>query len=183
MSQTFLNNKHRLNTRSATGFSLVEAVIYIGLLLVLLTVVIGTLLAISKTSKELAAWQSLQNEGVSIMDRLAREVRAADSLDVGGVFGSNPGKLILVTSGLSGGSSGSTVVGVDTNDDLYIKIGATATSTLTSRTEVRSLIFRQISSGSLDAVRVEMVLGTKPGLVDKTMNLYNTIIIRSSYGQ
>ena len=169
--------------RSREGFSLIEVIIYVALLLILFVVITATLLAITRTSKELAAWQSLQNEGVSIMDRLAREVRAADSLDAGGVFGSNPGKLVLLTSGLSGGSAGSTAMGVDANDNLYVKVGAAATSTLSNRTEVRSLIFRQISSGSVDAVRVELVLGTKPGLVDKTMNLYNTIIIRSSYGQ
>lgn len=167
----------------SAGASLVEVVIYVALLVILLVVIVATLLSIAKTSRELTAWQSLQSEGAAAMDRLAREIRTADDLASGGVFGSNPGKLIITTAGLAGGTVADTVIGVDASDNLYLKAGSAATTTLTSRTEARSLIFRDISNSTTSAVRVELVLGTKPGLVDKTMNLYNTIILRSSYGQ
>ncbi len=161
---------------------MVEVIIYLGLLLVLLTAVVATLLSIAKTSRELAAWQNLQNEGTAIMDRLAREIRVADSLAGGGTFDSNPGKLVLSTTGLSGGALASTVIGV-ADEALYLKSGAAATTTLTSRTVIDSLVFRHITNGSVEAVRIELALGTRPGLVDKTIHLYNTIILRSSYVQ
>lgn len=164
------------------GFSLVEVVIYVALLAVLLIGVTGSLLAVSKTSRELAASQSLQNEGSSVMDRLTREIREAEAVS-GGSFDSHPGQLILSTEGLSGGSLESLTIGVDEADNLYLKIGSAATSTLTGRTEVRSFVARQITASSVEAVRLELVLGTRPGLVDKTINLYNTVILRASYVQ
>lgn len=159
---------------------MIEVVIYVALLVVLLVAITGTLLAISKTSRELSAWQSLQNEGSSIMDRLTREVRAADAVASGGVFGANPGRLVLSTEGLSGSVVADTKIGVD-GTDLYLKVGSAATTTLTNNTEVASLIFRQITNGSVEAVRVELVLTTASS--NKTLDLYNTIILRSSYGQ
>lgn len=165
------------------GFSLIEVVVYVALLAILLVAVTGTLLAVSKTSRELVAWQSLQSEGSSVMDRLAKEIRGTEALVGGGIFDTDPGQLVLSTGGLSGGEVTNTEIGVDGNNDLYLNVGGGSAVVLTSRTEVRSLVFRQITSSTTDAVRIELVLGTKPGLVDKTMNLYNTVILRSSYGQ
>ena len=168
-------------TKKPAGFSLPEVIIYVALVVVLLVAVTGSLLSISRTAREIAAWQSLQAEGQAVMDRVTREIRAATSTDAASIFGTNPGRLSLASGGLSGTAVGNTVFATDSNNQLTLKIGTGATSTLTTKTKATNLVFRHIVSGSIDAVRVELTLQTKPSLPTRSLDFYGTAILRSSY--
>lgn len=179
MSLILLNKKRY---HQSTGFTLIELVVYVALVAALVVAVVASLLAVSRTSRELSARHSLQAEGLAVMDRLAREIRIATSTNPSSVFSTSPGVLSLQSAGLDGDASGSTVISVD-GDNLVIKVGSTATTSLTANTAVESLIFRNITNDSVRAIRIELTLGSQSDSVDKTISFFNTIIMRSSYGQ
>ncbi len=163
------------------GFSLVETVVYLGLLIVLLVAIIDSTVLLAKNYRNVKAVRSIENSAISSMDRMVREIRNAKSIDgAQTTYNSSPGSLKLNTTDTSGTAqtlrfylSGGKVI-MERNG---ISIGQLTTSNAV----VSSLIFRAISTSTSDAIKIEISIesGTTTSYVTK--NFYETAILRNSY--
>jgi len=78
------------------GLSLIEIVVYIAILSLLSVVVVGILLSLSGVYAELVITKRMNTSAAAALDRMAREVRSAMSVDTASsTLGASPGLLVL----------------------------------------------------------------------------------------
>lgn len=173
-------NNSVINKRVAEqrkGFTLVEMLVYVGLMVVVLVALVNMLLSMSKAYGYLKYSKHLQTSAVTSLDRMVRDIRNAVSVNVAqSTLDSSPGVLTINTTTVSGTAqtfkyyiSGGAVKVVQDGADL-------GPLTLPDVT-VNSLIFRKIETGISQAIKIELTLtaGTR------TANFYDTAILRGSY--
>ena len=170
---------YALNSRQ--GFSLIEAIIYVGLAILVMVAVVNMLLLLSRAYGQLKSSRHMQTSAITALDRVIRDIRNAQSIDVGqSTLGASPGVLTLNSTNLSGTAevfqfyilNGALRVKKDTVD-----LGPLTLPDVT----VSNLIFRQISTGISQAVKIEITLGTGAGQSARSANFYGTAILRDSY--
>src|SRR3989344_4804567 len=78
------------------GFSLVEAMIYVAILAVSFTVVVSSLLIMSRSYSSSVLTRAIRVSAVSGMETILRETRrASDITEASSVLGSHPGVFVL----------------------------------------------------------------------------------------
>jgi|SRR3989338_516846 len=162
------------------GFSLVEAIIYIGLLVLILVAVINMMLLMSRSYNFLKASRHMQISAITALDRMVREIRNAQSIDIGqSAFGTDVGVLTLNTT---------TVAGVSQTIQFYLdgavrlKLDGVDIGPMTlPDVTVMGLTFRQITTGISQAVKIELSLLTGVLPSTRLSNFYGTAILRDSY--
>lgn len=168
-------------SKNKKGFTLVEMVIYMGLLALLVVVVITMLVSIVKSQRNIKSHLAIEETVVVSLDRMIREIRNAKSVDISSILGTNPGHLILNTT--DSGGNPKTV-------EFYLESGVlkmeenTVVSGPLSRSDVTisSLMFWLIDNQKADAVRITMTVNAnQPDGSVHTENFYATAILRGSY--
>jgi type II secretory pathway pseudopilin PulG len=165
------------------GFSLIEMLVYVGILTLLSVVIASTILAMQKSWATIKVQKNVALSAEGSLERMIREIRNAKSVNTSSsVFNTNPGILVLNTEDLSGTAismkfylSTSTLNLQEASNTPEQIILNTATST--------SLIFRHIITPKSEAVRVELQLKSTYRGQSDTRNFYNTAILRGSYNQ
>src|SRR3989344_6309729 len=78
------------------AFSLVEMLIYAAILALALVIIAQSLSATIRSYAKLKVAQNIAHSGASAFDRLTRDIRQSQSINVAGsTLGAHPGKLIL----------------------------------------------------------------------------------------
>ncbi|MBX4210882.1 prepilin-type N-terminal cleavage/methylation domain-containing protein [Candidatus Parcubacteria bacterium] len=171
------------------GYSLVEMLIYIAILVVLLVAIVNTLIVITASHRTLKVSANIQAAAVSAMDRITREVREAKSI-ASGDFGvdyaqpPNAAKKIVLNTTDSTGAARTVQFHLDgTNSDvLDINDNGTDGPLTTSNVKVFTLIFSQITvAGVSTAIKIEMGLQASQGTVLEQQKFYSTVVLRGSY--
>ena len=167
------------------GFTLVETLIYVALFGMLSIMLVSSLTAMLRSYTEMRARHDVLNSARVVLERVTREVRGADSVDVGSsTLGTSPGVLKLNTTD-SGGTSKTVQFSKNgTSGLIEILDSSDGTARVLSGTKatVTSLIFRKITTTSGEAVRVELVLTqARGGSSGSSFNFYDTIALRGSY--
>ena len=97
-----INNIHQKNKFSSKGFSLVEMIIYISILSIVTAVLVATSASLLGTFSGLKAYEEIAHSSTVALERISREIRRAESVDVpASTLSSNPGALVLDTTDLS----------------------------------------------------------------------------------
>src|SRR4051812_21674584 len=79
-----------------SGFSMVETLVYLALLVLILGAVVASITSIARSYRTLKVIKNVETAGVFVMERMTRDIREAQSLDtVNSVFGTSTGKLVL----------------------------------------------------------------------------------------
>ncbi|HUD04095.1 MAG TPA: prepilin-type N-terminal cleavage/methylation domain-containing protein [Candidatus Paceibacterota bacterium] len=167
--------------RTTHGFTLVETLVYIGILVVLFLALTNAIIVVSRSYNNLVGQRAVAASIISTYDRLAREIRNATSIDTAdSTFNSSPGTLAIFVG------TGSSQI----TRKFYLSGGAVAVSdngvfegNLTSaQASTTSLIFRLLTATTTDAVRVQMTISptTTPS---QTVTVYDTFVVRSTYEQ
>ncbi len=163
-----------------SGFTLVETIMYLLLLVLLLAVVIGLILSLSKTYKVIQATKNIETSAVFSLERMTRDIRSATSVTTGqSTLGTNPGVLTLNSTDSSGAALtikyylSNNVIKVDENGSY---VGPLTLSGVT----VSNLIFRLSTSTNSQAVKVEMTLQSSSGSATTTSDFNTTVELRGS---
>jgi len=178
MPRIFKISKQEFNGPiSRRGFSLVELLIYIGLLLLVLITLVNMILGMRKAYEYLKLSRQLQTSAVTVMDRIIRDSRNASSINVAeSALDVNPGVLTINTT--TSTSSPQKFQYYVLNGVLRVKQDGGDVGPLTlSEVTVDNLVFRKIETGISQAVKVEMTLSSGT----HTANFYDTAILRDSY--
>ncbi|MDB5259160.1 MAG: hypothetical protein JWO73_368 [Candidatus Taylorbacteria bacterium] len=171
MEINFLQKK-RAGSREA-GFTLIEALVYISLLVVIMLLMVNTLLSFNDSYRKLGALRIAEHAGTDAMERMVRDIRAAASIDTANsTLGSTPGVLALTNTGTTTKfyiQSG--ILKVDVN-------GAYSGPLTVSGASVTSLTFTQLTSSSTSAVKIDLTVTGTSGSVTKTKQYHSTVIMK-----
>ncbi|TAL49353.1 hypothetical protein EPN83_01225 [Patescibacteria group bacterium] len=165
---------------STSGLSLVETLVYIGILTLILGVVVALLSGLGGSQRRLKASKQVENSAIFGFERMIREIRRAKSINPASVLGTNPGVLVLDTTDLGGAPR--TVEFSVSGSILRVKESGIDLGPLTpSQARVTSLVFSLLSTPNSAALKVEMTVeaGSGPSLASR--NFYGTAILRNSY--
>jgi type II secretory pathway component PulJ len=166
------------NTRR--GFTLVEMVIYVGLLALMFVAVVNISLSMSRAYTSLKAAKSLNTSASVVLERITREVRQATSVNDGqSTFGSNPGRLMLNTT--ESGSATTIEFYLDGGIVKVNKGGVLEGQLSLPSATTTSLIFRKINASSSEAVRITMTVESGENERHRAESFYATVVLRGSY--
>ena len=158
---------------STTGFSMIEMLVYLGILFFVTVFVVLSVLYVGFSYKKLKAEHAFASSAQTSFDRMVRAIRDAEEIDPLSTLGANPGALTIqpdnVTFYLDNGQlmfrEGTTVVGPLTLPDV----------------SVTSLIFREITTTHSEAVKIEATFEISTGDLTQQRSFSTTAVLRGSY--
>jgi Tfp pilus assembly protein PilW len=187
MSLNFFNIKKIMRARQGPkgGLSLVEIVVYLGIVTILTVAVVNSIIGLVTIYQKIKVVRQLRQSAVVAMDRITREIRNASSVDVGNsVLNTNPGSLQLNTVTPSGTQTVKftlTNTGVNNGVIRVLENGVDKGPLTSGRASTTNLIFRQITTPYSQAVKIEMTMVASSSKFIRTAKFYDTIILRGSY--
>lgn len=164
------------------GFSIVEIIIYFGLLAVISTLVIGNIIALFKNYNIARSNQEIEYNAINILDKLTRDTRDAENINISdSSFSVAQGTISLKISSSTNEISSSTVRFYLNNGKLkYMKDGVDFGNISTGSVNVSNFRIFYINSSSTEAIKVELTIDTIPHLNQNSIskNFYTTIQLR-----
>lgn len=159
--------------RGNGGFTLIEALVYIALLVAISLLMVNTILSFTDSYRKLGALRIAEHAGADAMQRMVRDIRAAASVDAANsTLGSTPGVLTLT-------NTGTTTKFYVQNGTLRVDVNGTYSGPLTvNGSSVTSLTFTQLTSSSTSAVKIDMVLTGTTASVTETKQYHTTVIMK-----
>lgn len=164
------------------GFTLIEALVYIALLTVMFLGVVKTLTLLSTSYRKVEAVRSLETSAIISMDRILRVTKDATSIDTAqSSFNVSSG--VLALNGLDANSTPVSIsFSLSGGRIMLAENGVNLGPLTTGDTNVTSLIFRQYSTTTSSAVKVEMIMtNASSAPFSTTRNFYGTAVLRGSY--
>lgn len=164
------------------GYSIIEILVYLAIFTALSIVVINSFMVILFSFNTTNMNRALLESGTIAMERMSREIRQAESIEIGeSSFVISPGVLQLKSTDIENGDPA--IVRFETvNQALHLyKDDNDMGNLLDQNISITNLIFRRISSTNSEAVKIEMTLLYDRGQMTKSANFYNTIVLRGGY--
>jgi len=170
------------NSVTKRGFTLVEMVVYVAVIAVIFAVVVNTILSVSSAWGNARVKRNLMQQGGATMERILREIRLADSVNVGGsTLGVHPGILELATIQSPSDETALTRSFLLSSTTLMMSENSVNTP-LTSGVDITNLIFYKITNGNIsEGVRVMLTVEDGVGRYYQSRNFYGTAVLRRSY--
>ena len=168
-----MNNDRNFNK----GLSILEALIYIAILSIVSVVIVDVALVMTKAYGSFRVTQNIERAGLSSLDRIIREIRDAESIDLSAsVLGTHPGTLTLNTTDSSGNAR--TVEFYLQNEVISLKENGIANGALmNTNASTTNFIVRRIVNAHSEGVKIEMTISSGA----KSENFYATAVLRNSY--
>jgi len=162
------------------GFSLVEMLIYIAILVLMLFVIVNILQTMVSSQRTLKTSKALENSGIFSLERMVREIRNAENVNtLQSALGNNPG--VLVLSGTDEDGNPRTVKFLISGGLLTVEENGVSEGALTQvGTNITSLIFNHIITDNSEAVRIQMTVESGTGSNYRSENFYSTAVLRDS---
>ena len=164
------------------GFSLVEIIVYFGLLAIISTLVIGNIITLFKNYNIVRANQDIEYNAITILDKLTRDARDARSVNISdSSFSVAQGAVSLNIGSSTNDTSSSTAKFYLSNNKVkYMKDGVGFGNLSTDSVTVSNFKIYYINSSSTEAIKVELNLEVTPHLHTATIskNFYTTIQLR-----
>ena len=166
------------------GFSLVEIIIYLAIMVVIALAVVQSIILVVKSNKQSFVSNNIKNSAVSALEEMTRDIRNATSIDLASsTLKAANGRLQLNSTDTFGNQKVTTFY-LRSN---VLMINASSSSGVLagpitfSGTKVLSLKFIPITTQSSSAVKIEMVIESNNQGVVEDQNFYSTTILRGSY--
>ncbi len=160
------------------GFSLIEMVVYISILVFMLTIIVGVVFSVIRSDRVIKSVRSIANSAVVSLERISREIRLAESVVTGSsILGVHPGKLVLETLDESGATH--TVEFGLVNGRLVSTEDGVETGELTEASaRVTNLVFSLSTATTSQGVRTEMTIESGTSTHYRVENFYSFTMTR-----
>lgn len=178
MNLFFLKTKSS-KVKTRRGVSLAETVVYVALVALLSILVTEVILMLGLSFKNIRATRDIENSALTSLDRITREIRLADALGVGGIFGTTTGKIVLSYSGI-----GTTTreFFLDADRILRLKEDSVEVGALTSpNISVTSFFIEQATTSGKTILRITLLLTDKRTQNPISATFYTAAVMRSMY--
>lgn len=163
--------------RDQGGYSLIELVLYVGIILFVGVLVVSSYFGIVQSYQRYQTIQEINNSANTVAQSIIRDIRRATAIDVANsVFNANPGRLQATTTENDGSL---TRVDFYTDDDqLFIQKGAEQATPLTKASvQVQELVFNKVQAGVRTGVRMQLELSTQDRFFGTTTAEFTTTAI------
>jgi type II secretory pathway pseudopilin PulG len=167
----------RFHTHSKNGFSLLEMLFYIALLVLLLVVVLNSVLLMVTSYRNIKATEVIESSAVTALDTMVKDIQGSKAIDVTSVLNSNPGVLVINT-----GTTTPAQIKFDggTSSLAVYEDGVYSGPLLSKDARIKTLIFRSIGT-STPAVKIELEIESGTSTSYRSKKFYETAILRGSY--
>lgn len=158
------------------GFSLIEMLVYIALLVLLSGAVITSIFSLSDVFQRNTHERELADAAVLTLERISREARAATGFNLGASqFDTSPGAVALV-------DGPTTTVFSVSGDRMEVAVNGVTEGVLTpEHIAVENVIYSRLQSTSTEALRIALTLSIAEATASTTMTFYTTSVLRNSY--
>lgn len=171
------NKKNKLYSE---GVSAVELIVYITLFAVLSVAVLNALIVTIRSFSETRSNHDLLNGGLYSMERMTREIRNAESVDIlGSTLGVNSGVLVLNTRDTSGNPK--TVIFSKSGNSLIITENGVSGALTGQNVDITNLIFYQTTTVKGSVIKIEITVQDNRSPSRRSENFYNTVALRGGY--
>src|SRR3989344_244147 len=162
-------------TKTTEGMTLLEALIYIGLLVLLLTAIVGLFVSMMRSYGTLLVARHINESATLSVERIVRDIRAASSVGAGSILSTNPGQLTLI-------AGATTTVFSLVGDSLHVSGNGVDIGALTlPDVSIDSLIFEKITSDPILGVRIQLTLTATSSSGTKTEAFEDFAVLRGTY--
>ncbi|MDO8569948.1 MAG: prepilin-type N-terminal cleavage/methylation domain-containing protein [bacterium] len=167
-----------LHASKVRGFSLVEMLIYIAILVLMLTVIMNVVVSVIRSGRIIKSLRNVENSAIVSIERLTRELRQAESINVGlSTLNSNPGRLVLESTDDIG--TPRTVEFYLFEDRILLKENGVDIGALTQMdARVSNLIFYRFSDPNSEGIRTEMTIESGTSTHYRSEKFYSSALLR-----
>ena len=156
------------------GVTLIETIFYIVLFSMLSTVVIYSIVTMTKSFKEISIQREL-TQGGEIMERISREIRQANAITS---LGAN--SLVLASKDSDGNDK--SVQFVLDNSNIALSENGNSSSNLNSPDiKVSALTFGQVNTVKGKAVKISLTIISRHDMLNRSYDINKTIVLRGDY--
>lgn len=161
-----------ISVRTKTGYSLLETVIYIGLIGIMLAISASSIIFMYRTFGILRVERAISLNGDIAMETMIRDIRTATSTNVSvSVFRQDPGILKVGTTTFS-------VV----DAVLWRQTDMNPAQAVTgNNVRVSNLIFYRDASETSEIIGIHMTVAAGSGLFARQKQYYGSAVLRGSY--
>lgn len=169
--------------KKRSGYTLIELVIYVGIVAVVALVVTNSILILNRTLASFRLERRVISSGETAMRRMIRELRLANDIHASSTLGVSPGVLSMASQESEEDASAKSVMIYVSGGVLTLRRATSSAVALTaSGVTVTNLTFRQITNGTVSkAVKIELTLQALYGSASTTRNYYTTTLLRGAY--
>lgn len=171
---TFITFKSRTKKINA-GFTLVEMMVYLALLIVISISAVVALISFSDALQSYRTNQLLVRNGIAVLERFQTDVRSAQDVDVvNSTLGVSPGALRVLT--------GATTTDFTVNGSVITVATNGVPQELTRNTvTVDALEFNVYENVVTEMVRMQVTLTATVGATTRTQTFTTAVVLRGSY--
>lgn len=158
------------------GYSFVELIVYMAIFALISLVIIKSLVTSLTIYAQSQTYRKLQGQGELVMKRITRELRQASTVNTASsTFNSATGVLSITGKDTSGVSQ--TVIFSATSTAVQVSVNGVSSPLTAGQVAPNSLIFRQVTTSTGTAIKVELQLKTTSGYA-LTAPFYTTVLLR-----
>lgn len=163
---------------TSKGFSILEMVVYIAILVLMLGVIMNVTVSVVRSHRAIKASKNVENSAIISLERITREVRQADSINIlSSTFNSSPGRLVL--DGVDINDNPRTVEFYLDSNAIFLKENGVNLGPLSQpEARVESLIFSLYSDYDSMGVRIEAIIESGTSTYYRSNNFYSSATIR-----
>lgn len=170
-------NKTSESCKKERGFSLVEVLVYMTVLTLILSIILGSLTVVAEIQERVVAGKDLSKSASISLDRILRETRLSESINTEETVFDNPeGVLFLEREDVVGGVKFYLFEG-----SLYIEKEGEVGRLNHKNTEVEHFYLREIITEKYEAVKIEMKISYPYSNGSIEQSFQSTAILRGSY--
>lgn len=164
---------------SQSGFSLVETLMYVTILILVVTMSTSILLLSNNSFKSALVSRALGRDGQGAVARVILEVRQGSSINIAdSIFGADPSTLAFYTTDDAGNPIEAEVSVI--GDTLYLTKDDESVPLTSSSTQVTTFEVRRFSTVNSEGVNIELILSPVSGLTTSA-TFFDTAIVRGGY--
>ena len=160
------------------GFSLIEMLVYIGMLVFMLAIIMEVVTSMSRSERAIQSLRTIENSAVSAMERIGREARQAESINAtSSIFNIHPGRVVFNSTTASG--TPRTVEFYFANGTLWLKENGVDTGAITeSNANTTSVVFRRFATSTVEGVRIELTIESGTSTHYRSETFYSSALLR-----
>ncbi|MDP2676322.1 MAG: prepilin-type N-terminal cleavage/methylation domain-containing protein [bacterium] len=164
------------------GFSLVEMIMYVGVVAVVFVVVVNMTLSVASIWNNARVKRNIITQGGSALERILYELRLANSVDAAGsVFGVSPGTVKVNTIVSPDDATPTTREFFADASALKLRENGTDTFLITDVTITNLIFYRIENADTSEAVRVVLTIEDGNRTSKQTQTFYGAAVLRGSY--
>jgi prepilin-type N-terminal cleavage/methylation domain-containing protein len=160
------------------GFSLIEMIVYVVILVFMLAIVMNVVVSVAKSDRLIRSARNIETSAATALERINREAKGMSSIDVAAsTLGTHPGRLSLDGEDASGNPR-SVEFYLSSGRVMMSENGALVGPLTSADAVVTSLIFTRFATSTVEGVRTAATIESGTTTSYRSENFYSSALLR-----